>query len=94
MFKRKKPTMGPLPDIWKVARIYVEESQLASDLKSRILGALRNRDVPLVLSVCAEGDYTDLQACRSLRQVEAFFKKNAMFSNDETCLSNAQKKFC
>lgn len=83
---------------YDTCRRYVRDntSQVGSDVTNLILGWIRNRDINR-LSSCSDHI---LQAYghsevlyRYTRQVAAFFKKNAAFSDDAVCDAAAQSAF-
>jgi hypothetical protein len=68
---------------------------LSPELRNRISGYIRSRDFDRLSSLTAESDPTsyDQRTFTALRQVEAFFKKNASFIDDVRCTNAAVTAF-
>lgn len=85
-------------DVYDVCRLYVLDyrSTIGDDLSDKIMGLVRSRDLTRLasLSTCdfVDVQYVDVDCYRCLRQIEAFFKKNALFSS-EACTLAAEKSF-
>lgn len=81
---------------YDVCRLYLQDNRaLLGPLYDIILGFLRNRDIEKLSSTSslfAEHCNT-AEMDKVLRQIEAFFKKNAAFVNDQLCRSAAMASF-
>lgn len=94
--KKRKPQRYAFP-IWQAAMAYVKDhgSALLDEHKSFITGLIRARDyerlaeLPDVLAF----SYSDANCVRIVRQLSAFFKKDADFADEARCHSEAQKAF-
>lgn len=82
--------------VFDICRDYLEDQPDFPDLvRKRLLGMCRARDLPGLASATSmydpalHGSYE----LRVLRQVEAFFKKNALFVDDERCTDAAIDSF-
>lgn len=80
-----------------VCRCYVRDSRrlLGDDIYHQILGWIRNRDIRSLASCVSRLPlaYASESLYRCLRQVEAFFKKNAIYSVPVECTKAAQISF-
>lgn len=87
----------PLTIVFDVSRHYVHDvaDELGPELTKTILGWIRARDIPKLVSVCGRLGYAKLtpSIARHLMQVEAFFKKNAVFSEPVSCRAAAEQAF-
>lgn len=80
-----------------ICRAYICDTRRLVDDPSfdQILGWIRNRDINR-LSSCVNrfgSAYADPNLHRAHRQIEAFFKKSAIFSEPERCLQAAKQSF-
>jgi hypothetical protein len=83
--------------IYGICRDYVLDFQttLGVELTNRILGHLRSRNLAKLcsLSDLFEPDYHGPFVLKCLLQVEAFFKKNDQFVDEERCMAAARTSF-
>lgn len=82
---------------YDMCRLYLEDlgHALTDELSSKVLGYLRARDLAR-LTTCTslfDSHCHGVGVLRSLMQVEAFFKKNAVFSDSERCSRAAAESF-
>lgn len=82
---------------YDICRSYLTDSQdaLGPQLTTLLLGKVRARDLAALASCTSHFDSAKhtVEALRSLKQVEAFFKKNSQFSNPVICANAAQQSF-
>lgn len=82
---------------YDVCRSYLfdQRALLGEDLYSKLLGFLRARNVASLSKASSLFDWQShtVDVFKSLRQVEAFFKKNEAFSDDSVCTLAAKASF-
>lgn len=82
---------------FEVSRRYIRDQLpvLGEVLTNKLLGYLRARDVSSLSQASSHFDMHshDVNVIRSLLQIEAFFKKNASFADDEYCTAAAKSSF-
>jgi hypothetical protein len=80
-----------------VCRRFVDDNRSSLDERTynRIMGMIRNRNFRGLASLVNREDFAllGLPAIRTLRQIEAFFKKNAIFAEPVSCRQNAIDSF-
>jgi len=84
--------MDPVDVVYRVCGDYVIDAlPESSEYRARILGWIRARDVSRLANATSllGGTLQCVESFRVLRQVEAFFKKNRLFSDDVRCLAQA-----
>lgn len=81
----------------EVARRYVRDArpELGEELYLKIEGFLRSRNIASLstLSKLVDTHSHGVSFVRTILQIEAFFKKNASFSDDDICTSAARSTF-
>lgn len=89
--------MNPQDFVYDVCRNYVQDQSnvLGPDLTKTLTGMVRSRNLKglCTATTLSENVYHDLGLCITLRQVEAFFKKNADFNDALACDQAAEKSF-
>lgn len=89
--------MKPLELTYDLSRCYLHDRQgtLPLDVYHKVHGFLRARDISRLATCCDLSAPAKIGAegWRTLMQVEAFFKKNVAFSDDETCRQAAMSSF-
>lgn len=82
---------------YDVCRSYLDEKRLVLGevLYQEILGKLRARDIGALCTLTSGVDWhcISVDVIRSLLQVESFFKKNRVFSDEDLCSKAAFKSF-
>lgn len=82
---------------YDICRSYARDNRrlLGDETTDLILGWVRSRQFRLLASCVnrVESAYADLARLRCLRQIEAFFKKNAIFSEPVECRQAAELSF-
>lgn len=80
-----------------ICRLYLEDlpASFPPDLRKKLLGACRARDLRTLAGASELVDVSlqPVDVVRALRQVSAFFKKNADYADDAVCLANARSAF-
>jgi hypothetical protein len=96
LMSTKKPSQRQgvdVPDIWTVARLYVEDMFPLSQDKETILGYIRSRNIQAMAELV---DRVSVQHADPswiwINQLAALFKKNAAFTSDK-CEETALKNF-
>lgn len=88
--------MEPTTFAYDVCRCYVRDyaSEL-EDYSHVLLGWVRSRNLPKLAQAMSLFDpaKSGVTVFRHLRQIEAFFKKNAVYSQDELCTATALSSF-
>lgn len=89
--------MNPLDEVYEIARHYVHDyaPEVGEECANQILGLIRARNLAQLCSL-RERFPEALQSrvvYKHLMQLEAFFKKNSVFSDETICRSAAQKGF-
>jgi len=89
--------MEPTDVVYCISRCYIEDYQSVIDpgLYAYVHGSIRARNLA-ALSQCSsyfDGAKHSIMDWRVLRQVEAFFKKNALFAQKDSCASAAKESF-
>lgn len=86
-------------EVYDACRYFIEDNRslLSDPWYRKILGALRSRDLRALTDLKTwlgvRLEYLDADSLRVLHQIEAFFKKNSLFSDDTSCTSAAKEKF-
>jgi len=87
----------PQLDVYAITRHFVDDNAwaLTQEVLNTVHGAIRARDFRKLASITSLADLlcTDVSAFKCLRQIEAFFKKNADFAVEEECQKNALASF-
>lgn len=80
---------------WCRRYIHDRKATLNEQTYGTLLGAIRGRNLRLLCDASKLVDWTisSVETVITLRQVEAFFKKNATFSDEEVCLEAAKLSF-
>lgn len=81
---------------YDVCRCYLQDRfPLLFELGPKIEGYLRSRDLARLCNVVSLYDWNihSVETFRTLKQIEAFFKKNEAFSDDESCTASAKNNF-
>lgn len=88
--------MEPKDLVYDICRYYIQDqTEVEQSLINLTSGFLRSRDIKQ-LSTCSrhfDKHCHTVNDWRFLRQIEAFFKKNALFAHRETCFLAAQSSF-
>lgn len=87
--------MEPKDLVYDICRAFVSDQCVDESLRRYALGALRARDLR-ALSTCSlqfDRHSHSVGDWRFLRQVEAFFKKNALFAHPDKCFEAARSSF-
>lgn len=82
--------------VYDICRHYVEDQPgLPADLRAKVMGFIRSRNLERLADSMSLFDHAlhDSNTFRTLRQIGAFFKKNALFVDDERCLNAAISSF-
>lgn len=81
-------------DIWHAAKCYLDDSldYIEPNTVKLLMGAIRARSVKTLLNVTIPM-HSGVHAYRVIAQIQALFKNNASFSDEELCRSNAEKRF-
>jgi hypothetical protein len=89
--------MDPRTLTMQVAHEYLKDhAGSLGPLAEKLKGYLRARDIPRLatcMSLLSGIEYRDIALERSLRQFEAFFKKNSSFVDDNKCRAAAESSF-
>lgn len=88
--------MEPVDVVYDICRYYVEDLQdVDPGLISKLDGFRRARKISELASCSSHFDWQrhTVDDWRALRQVEAFFKKNALFSEEGKCADAARSSF-
>lgn len=78
--------------LWDIARAYVSES-FAAPLKDTLIGMIRSRNLKGICEFDLPDPALHGSDFRHIRQLKAFFNKNAEFSSDAVCSSTARDSF-
>jgi hypothetical protein len=88
--------MQPIDIVYDICRYYISDSHdVDAALLAKIDGYRRSRNIAALSSCTCHFDsalHTIIEF-RFLRQIEAFFKKNALFANSTTCKESAKESF-
>jgi hypothetical protein len=87
--------MEPSDIVYCICRHYVNDLRVDSKLSNLILGYVRARRFDLLSTCSLHFDWHSHSVIewRFLRQVEAFFKKNALFADGAKCKAAAESSF-
>lgn len=88
--------MKPADIVYDVCRHYInDQTKVDEDLIKRVSGFHRARHLESLATCSCHFDWHrhTVDDFRFLRQIEAFFKKNVIFSDRNFCNENAQKSF-
>lgn len=89
--------MKPQICVFEITRHYISDNRhrLEPALYNRAMGALRARDFKALAGAGEWVDYAEhnVDIVRILRQISAFFRKNADFADDKECALAAQTSF-
>jgi len=88
--------MNTQDEIYELARMFIfDTSQALAGLDETLLGYVRSRSLKQLAS-CSDlfdGNNHTIETFRALRQIEAFFKKNAIFVDEVRCELAAREAF-
>jgi hypothetical protein len=80
-----------------VCRCYIRDTRslLGEDIYNQVLGWTRSRDISRLASCTSRFPfaYANVNLYRALRQIEAFFKKNAIYAEPAVCRRSAELSF-
>lgn len=89
--------MKPNDVVYDICRCYINDfrTEVNQDIYSTVDGYLRSRHIPKLASCSLHFNqaYHSIEDWRFLRQVEAFFKKNSLFSQGDVCSEAAKGSF-
>lgn len=88
--------MKPQDVVYEILRCYVnDQAEVDPALIAKVDGYRRSRNIAGLTSCTSHFDWAQhsIEEWRFLRQVEAFFKKNSIFTNAETCATAASASF-
>lgn len=78
--------------LWDIARAFADDS-FHGELHAKVLGSIRARNVSALCSLDLPDPKYYSREFVHLRQLQAFFKKNAWFSDDKVCSNAAKESF-
>lgn len=78
---------------YELADLYLRDSTIETELRKRLVKAIRTRDLPVLARASTLGTEQHPESWLILRQVEAFFKKNVAFSDPKRCRKAAIASF-
>lgn len=88
--------MVPTQLCYDICRAYIDDqTDVDREVRERVRGFLRARDLAKLSTCSCHFDWHShtVDEWRFLRQVEAFFKKNALFARKEACFDAAKESF-
>lgn len=88
--------MKPLDTVYDMCRYYIfDQTDVDTSLKDLVLGYLRARSLEDLSTCSRHYDWHghSVVEWRFLRQIEAFFKKNALFADTKRCFEAAANSF-
>jgi len=85
-------------EVYDLCRCFIldRRSVLGEELSDKILGFVRSRNLARLtnlVEVIGVELYSQPPLLATVMQIEAFFKKNSLFSSEDTCLEAARKNF-
>lgn len=87
--------MDPIKVVYDVCRHFLNDQQVNSTLKDKVLGYTRSRNLGALATCTCHFDSAKhtIREWRFLRQVESFFKKNSLFASPDACGQAARESF-
>lgn len=87
--------MKPEELTYEIARCYSSDSVVDARLQALVGGYLRSRNLPALANCTCHFDEAShsINEWRYLRQISAFFKKNAIFASEGDCFERALQSF-
>lgn len=79
--------------LWDIARAYAKDNLFLSPCYDQLVGFIRSRNVAGICELGLPNPALHGEDFRHIRQIKAFFSKNAEFTDMERCSESAKKSF-